>query len=140
MLTGARVRDAMQTQFSTLAPEDSLRRAAELVMAGSQHDFPVVADGKCVGILTRELLLQSLPQLGLLGEVAETMMPTELQVDADEALESAMARIQTAELPLMPVMSRGKLVGLLESENISELFLIRAALEQYNQGPRRISA
>ena len=44
----------MMTDVRTLGPSDALGRAAELVLAGSQHDFPVVdGGGQVVGLLTR---------------------------------------------------------------------------------------
>jgi len=38
--SGATVRDAMLTDFKTLAPGDTLRDATRLLLAGSQQDFP----------------------------------------------------------------------------------------------------
>ena len=42
-LQGVSVRRAMLTEFHTLASTDTLARAVELIIVGSQHDFPVVA-------------------------------------------------------------------------------------------------
>jgi hypothetical protein len=47
------VNRAMVTQFETLAPGDTLQRAMEHVLAGFQHDFPVVEADRVVGVLTR---------------------------------------------------------------------------------------
>ena len=43
---GIPVQHAMVTDFKTLNENDSLDRAVELTLAGSQKDFPVVDDGR----------------------------------------------------------------------------------------------
>ena len=50
----------MLTDFHTLSPTDPLAVPVQLTLAGSQRDFPVVADDAVVGILTRENLLRAL--------------------------------------------------------------------------------
>ena len=41
----------MLTDFAVLTPRDMLSRVMGLILAGSQHDFPVVQDERVVGIL-----------------------------------------------------------------------------------------
>ena len=50
----------MLTTFQTLAPQNTLSYAVELILAGSQQDFPVVDSGKVVGVLTRGDLIKAL--------------------------------------------------------------------------------
>src|SRR5213083_2574667 len=45
-LSGIPVSRAMLTDFHTLAPEDTAKRVLELILAGSQQDFPVVDGGQ----------------------------------------------------------------------------------------------
>ena len=59
---GLHVRDAMMTRFRALAAEDSLETATRELLAGSQQDFPVVADGNVAGILRRNDLVQALAE------------------------------------------------------------------------------
>ncbi len=54
-LAGVKVSAAMITHFETLAPDDSLARAVEHVLAGFQHDFPVVREGQVIGMLPRQV-------------------------------------------------------------------------------------
>ena len=50
------------TNFRTLRSEDSLETAIHELLAGSQQDFPVLADGSLAGILRRNDLVQALAQ------------------------------------------------------------------------------
>ena len=51
---------AMVTDFRTLHPDDPIGRAVDHVLAGFQQDFPVVEDGRLVGVLTRNDLASAL--------------------------------------------------------------------------------
>lgn len=132
--SGIPVQQAMVTEFHVLHPDDSLQRAVDFILAGSQQDFPVVRpDGKVVGILTRHSLMSALAQnrMATVGEV----MDTDFEVaEFGEMLEPAVARLQACSCRTMPVLRNGALAGLLTTENIGEFMMIRSAL-----GGRRTS-
>jgi len=133
-LGGIPVARAMQTDFRTLAPRDSLDRAVELILSGSQQDFPVVEDGSVVGILTRATLLAALArrQGVLIGEIMEREF---LAVDPAEMLETAFRRLQDCGCHTVPVVRRGQLVGLVTAENVGEFVMIQAALRKAQHTP-----
>jgi Zn-dependent protease/CBS domain-containing protein len=126
---GVPVARAMITQFETLAPEDRLADAVEKILAGSQQDFPVVADGRVVGILTRQDLLVALARHGPQVPVAEVMQSRFETAEATEMLDTAFRRLQGCECHTLPVLHRGALVGLLTMDNLGEFVAIREALE-----------
>jgi Zn-dependent protease/CBS domain-containing protein len=134
-LEGVAVRDAMLTEFRTLAPADTLRRAAELILAGSQHDFPVVDGGRVVGILTRRILMAALAERDRDTAVSDIMARDFKVLGADEPLVEAASRLQNSELQTLPVLAHGELAGLLTPENVGEYVMIRSAL--VNAGTRR---
>jgi CBS domain-containing protein len=101
-----------------------------LILAGSQQDFPVVAEGVVAGVLTRRALLEGLAKGGPITPVSRVML-TQIEVARpDEMVEDALARGRTQELSLLPVMREGRLVGLLTVENLSEYVAIQAALHE----------
>lgn len=134
-LGGATVRDAMLTQFSFLAPHETLSRAVELVMSGSQQDFPVVNGRQVVGILTRQRLLAALAEGGKWVPVGSVMDSNVATVPTHASLEATMAAHQGRPFALLPVLDRGELVGLLTWENVSEYVLIRSALGVHRGRP-----
>ncbi len=125
---GAKVRDAMLTHYWTLGPYEPLSRAVELVMAGSQQDFPVVVGGEAVGVLSRQRLLSALAQKGQDWPVGSAMEREVPVCSADEALEVAMSNPRIKALGAVPVVDGGRMVGLLTLDNIAEFVWIRAAL------------
>ncbi len=129
-LGGIPVDRAMLTEFHTLKPNDTLNHAVQLILAGSQQDFPVVENGHVVGILTRGDLLKGLAQSGQNTPVSEVMHKDFLQVDANEMLETAFQRLQDCACKTVPVTRRGQLIGLLTSENVGEFMMIQSALEK----------
>jgi Zn-dependent protease len=133
-LAGIPVSRAMLTDFKTLAPVDSLSRAMELLMHGSQQDFPVVDNGTVTGILTRADLLQALAQHPPTTPAASVMQQKFLQVEAGEMLESLFARLPECPCHTVPVTQHGTLVGLVTSENIGEFVMIQSALKNNTTG------
>ncbi|NUO80200.1 site-2 protease family protein, partial [candidate division KSB1 bacterium] len=94
-LGGIPVKLAMLTDFRALSPHDHLTHVIELILAGSQQDFPVVDDGRVVGVLTRSDLLLALAKQGKDAAVAEVMQRDFQTIEATEMLESAFARLQS---------------------------------------------
>ena len=135
-LSGLPVRQAMLTDFRTLAPQDTLGRAVELLIAGSQQDFPVVEDARVAGILTQSGLIVALAQRGRNLPVADAMQRDFQVAEAAELLETAFARLQSCACRTLPVTERGRLVGLLTAENVGELVMVQAALEEAERGRR----
>ncbi|MFH1185890.1 MAG: site-2 protease family protein [Chloroflexota bacterium] len=127
-LGGIPVSRAMQTNYQTLSPRDSLGRAVELILSGSQHDFPVMEDEQVVGILERETLIKALTTGGQDQPVTTTMRRDLPQVDSHEMVEHALARLQESGAKTLPVTHGGRLAGLITSENITEFLMIRSAL------------
>lgn len=125
-LAGIPVRRAMLTDFRTLAPTSTLGDAADLVLMGSQQDFPVVANGRIEGILTRSDLLKALTRSGRNAPVAEHLRQC-ATAEGSEMLEAVLARVQDRDCHTLPITERGALIGLLTMDNVGEFLMIQAA-------------
>jgi Zn-dependent protease/CBS domain-containing protein len=118
----------MQTDVRTLAPDDTLGRAVELLLAGFQQDFPVVEGGRIVGVLTRRDMLQALRDAGQ-GAAVRGVMRTDFIVAApEEPIEEALARLKQCGCQALPVVRGQTLLGLLTLDNVGEYIMIRSAL------------
>lgn len=128
-ISGIPVGRAMLTDYQSLSPRDPLSRVAQLLLAGSQHDFPVIEDNRVVGVVTRDDFLIGLTQHGQ-NVAVSTVMRRELpEIDSYEMVENALARIQESGVPALPVTHAGQLVGIITAENITEYLMIRSALQ-----------
>ncbi len=128
-LGGIPVSRAMVTQFETLSSADPISHAVQLILAGSQHDFPVVDDGAVVGVLTRADLLAALAH-GRQNEWVRNVMRTQFGlIEPGMMLERASARLRDCDCHTLPVVRNGQLVGLVTMDNIGEFLMVRAALE-----------
>jgi Zn-dependent protease/CBS domain-containing protein len=134
VIQGLAVRDAMQTRFRTLGGADPLSRAVGELLAGSQHDFPVLDGESVVGMLRRQDLVKGLSERGAGSLVAESMCRECQPVLADEPLERAFENLQRRQHTAAPVLENGRIAGLLTLENLSELFMVKVALERRNHG------
>ena len=86
-----------------------------------------IDDGELCGILSRTGLIKALAALGAKALVSEVMLRDFPTVESTAPLEGAMAKLNEADDQILPVMHRGKLVGLLTGENVGEFVLIRTA-------------
>jgi len=127
-LGGIPVSTATVTDFRSLSPRDSLQQALEHVLAGFQHDFPVIEQGRLVGVLTRGDLLTNLAQKGPQARVEEAMNERFQTADFSEMLELALSRLQSYKCLTLPVLRNGSLVGVLTMDNVGEFLMIQSAL------------
>ena len=127
-----RVRDAMLTDFHTLPPEATLRDGVQLLLAGTQQDFPVLdSHGGMQGMLTRHDLISALAEKGPGQPVVDVMRPCPASTQPASELTQALESLGAGDCPALPVLDPidGKLIGLLTTENIGEALMVRAALK-----------
>jgi Zn-dependent protease/CBS domain-containing protein len=127
-ISGIPVRRAMIREFEAIRPTDDLRSVADRVMDGYQQDFPVVEDGRVVGILRLSDLTAGITAGGLAAPVGDHMQTNFDTTSPAEPLDRALSRLRGNECPVMPVLDGWQLVGLLTPENVGELVMIRQAV------------
>jgi len=122
LTSGFPARAAMVTDFRTLEHGETIRDAANLLLATSQHDFPVMHGGSVVGLLTRNALIRAMLAQGPEAYVAGVMDREFVRIAPDMDLSEAFSKMAgTCSL----VMDGDNLLGLLTSENLSEFLLLR---------------
>ncbi|QCR23877.1 site-2 protease family protein [Pontibacter sp. SGAir0037] len=127
-LRGHKVREGMMTTFLTLAPTDTIRHALDKLLMGSDQDFLVEQDGQVLGTLTRMQLIQAVKEEKMQAVVTEIMTTEFCRFEAKDKLAKAYTELQRSKAPLCPVFDNGRLVGVINSENINEFIMIKSAL------------
>ena len=123
-----RVRDAMITRFRTLSTHDTLGKAVDELLAGSQQDFPVLENDQPVGILRRNDLVKALSDNRRDSPVGAFMCDCD-PVDDSASLTRTVESMHATKCGTLPVMQGGRVVGLLTLENISETIMVNSALD-----------
>ncbi len=127
---GVPVQQVMLTDFNTLNPDDTLAQAAERVVGGWQQDFPVVFGDHVLGLLTREDLLRKLAQNGSGAPVRDAMRREFQMADSHDTLEHAMAVLRNCRCRSLPVQHEGRLVGMLNADNVGQFMMVQSALRR----------
>ncbi|HWQ91813.1 MAG TPA: site-2 protease family protein [Clostridia bacterium] len=125
----------MITDFHTLHPEDPLSFATSQLMRGWQNQFPVVRDGRPVGLLTRPDLLKGLSVVGPDGKVEEVMTRDFETIDEGADAEQALISLRTGRPLCLLVIGDNGLVGMLTLENFEEFLAIQTSLERRQATP-----
>ena len=126
---GYPVRAAMITDFRTLEHGDTIRDAGNLLLASSQHDFPVMHGGSVVGILTRAALVRAMLNQGADSYVAAAMDRNFIRLSPDMPLGEALPQVAGPGAFALVMDQEDRLLGILTAENLSEFLLLRQAAE-----------
>jgi len=127
---GVPVSHAMMTQYATLTPQAPIEEAVQTLLATSQGEFPVIDEaGRPVGLLDRAALIRAIKTLGPEARVADAMSTKFPAIGHRVTLEQATRLLQEKSVPAVAVVdASGKLVGLVDSETIAEMMMLRDAL------------
>lgn len=112
----ARVREAMVAEPATLEAAASAVDAGARLSQADVRAVLVTEDGALVGVITRTTLVREVvatgrdPAATRLGEIAE---PPRFTIDADLPVDEAFRLLEEHDLERVPVVERGRLVGVL---------------------------
>ena len=110
----------MITDFKTISPDEPLTAVVEKSLHTFQGDFPVVCNGKFVGILTRAAVIEFLHH-GLhqtkVGDITKTSFPV---IEPDCTAAEALRVMRSSHVTVAPVETNGLLTGIITMEKLLE--------------------
>lgn len=120
------VRDVMQAEPLTVAPEESAARAAELLVTWGVGCLPVVQDRALVGLLTESDLLDAFASSCTYGRragdddppVERLMTAAVATVGPQASLEEVARRMAEGDFRHLPVVEDGRLVGIVSDRDL----------------------
>jgi CBS domain-containing protein len=125
------MKDLMTAPVTTLAPDDSLDLADEIMCFGGFRQLPVLCGRRLVGILTQRDILGApglfAPVLGLAVDtraalktlcVWEVMVATVVTIGADASLQDAAEQMLKHRVGCLPVLDGKRLVGIVTTSAV----------------------
>ncbi|MBS0207056.1 MAG: site-2 protease family protein [Planctomycetes bacterium] len=118
LLHGVPVRHAMTTMFRTVSVDDLLDTAERQFLAGDQKDFPVLDHQNLVGMLRAQRLVELGDSTNSRIRVGDVMQRDCKVVEVTSMLQEVFEQMQHDGCSTLPVVQKGKLVGIVSLENI----------------------
>ena len=121
------VGDVMSRDLLTIAPETTLVEAAAAMTARRVGAVLVVAGDRLTGILTERDVMRAVASGDVAGNVADWMTRGPETVDADETTQQAGVVMIHGGFRHLPVVSDGKVIGILSIRDLMRGVLDDAA-------------
>ena len=119
-----KVSDAMTSQVSTAAPNDSIRKVAQVMAHIDSGVVPVVEDGKVIGLVTdRDIVLRVVAEgRSFDSPISEAMSEGDVQsVQEDDVLADATAKMANHQIRRLVVLNAaGNLTGILSLGDVAK--------------------
>lgn len=124
VLSRLKVADAVTGKMKVLAPEQSLGEVVAFMLHSYQEDFPVLREGKLVGVLTHADLIKGLDRGGPQLPVSEAMETSFPVVSPDAPFSEVYDKISETRVKAVPVVDEGRLLGMVTLEHLSQVFML----------------
>ena len=139
-----KVRDVMHSDVVTIDPTDPPAEAARRMLANHIGALPTLRQNVCIGIVTATDLLLDLrdhcrqvagkPEGAdpcLCSHVAELMTPAPVSVEPSESVAKAARKAHEHGVRHLPVLDKGRLVGILSDRDIRRAMASEALAEAH---------
>jgi CBS-domain-containing membrane protein len=118
----------------TVTPEEDVKNAFYLLKKHNIRQFPVVKDGKLMGIITDRDLRMALMRPGL--TVGDIMSYSPVTIIEDATVEEAARMVRERKFNALPVVSKGgELVGII---TVTDIFDGLLNLLRFHEEPTRV--
>lgn len=125
-MVNLRVADAMMQRFTLLRPEHTLQDVVDIILNGQEKEFVVVDEwGMPRSTITRDLLVKALAQHDRQTPLSACTCAPVVLFHPDTDLNEAFRKMQSESVSIAPVMQDGRIVGVINAENIMEAILLK---------------
>lgn len=118
---GMLVEEIMTREMCTVRPDTNLREAISLMNERRVGSVVVTENDRAIGILTDRDVLQRVVKgrLETRSKVGDVMSEPVVEIPPDLSVDEALTVMRTRNVKNLPVTSRGRLVGMITSDDIS---------------------
>jgi len=136
-----RIGQAMTKEVITVLPSITMAELKEVLRANRISGVPVVQDGRMVGVISIENLIEALASGDLGVTVGDKMTRSPLTLYADEPLVHAVSQFSRLRFGRFPVINReGDLVGIVTEGDIARAMLKRLEVDYHAEEIHRYRA
>lgn len=128
ILSGYAVKDVLMKEYKTIAENETIKTAVEMLLNGQSKNFLVIENNKPSGTLSRDEIIKGLVERGENERIHTVMNRNLILLNADSPLESAYHKSIENKSNLMAVMENNQLIGVLDTENILEFIMVKNTL------------
>ena len=132
-----RAKDIMSKKIMTVMGETNIRHVMRLLVKHKVTGLPVVSeDMRLIGIVTEKDILKILLYgEDIKGKTAADLMTTEIiYFEENEDLMTVFRSLVESNFRRVPILSKGKLVGIVSRRDVIHFFTERAAGSAGKQG------
>jgi len=119
---GITVSAIMSYRVHTLSPETTVDEAAEAMRKYGHEGFPVVEDGKVIGILTRRDIDKAIHHGLGQNPIRLYMYKGDVSVSPDDPVEKVQKVMLEHGIGQVPVVSEGKVIGIVTRTDLIKLW------------------
>ena len=116
-LTKLTAEDVMESQVETLASSLTIEEVVKAMSLSHHRGFPVVEDGKLVGIITQSDIADDRTNTGG-AFLRDIMTPQPITVNPDISLADVLYLLNRYQLSRLPVTEGNKLIGIITRSDI----------------------
>lgn len=132
------VRNVMVEDVTCVSPDDTLQQAYDLIQTKRYDCLPVLSAGRrTMGIVQLtdiyEACLVNGKEAGMQKKVADAMVTSLVTIHPDQPVERAAQLLLQRDVPMLPVVEDGELVGVINEDDI-----FRAFAEMLGAGSRTL--
>ncbi|AYW45385.1 CBS domain-containing protein [Tetragenococcus koreensis] len=142
------VRDFMTKNLITVAPQDPIFDAVDLMKEHDIHRLPVLKNDQLVGLITEGTIQAAMPSSATSLSIHETnfllnkttvqdvMVKKVATIAPDALLEEAISLMRAKKIGVLPVVKDEQLQGIITNNDIFDAFL---KITGYNSGGTRVT-
>jgi Zn-dependent protease len=123
ILQGHLVKEATLTNITVLRPDSNVQEVMDILLAGTEKDFVVALDNEIMGIVTQNDVIKHAKTPSIL--VRDIMDKDFTAIDGSTEITKVLEHIGKAKKRFFPVTSNEKLIGAIDTVNISEFILLK---------------
>lgn len=129
LLSDYTAKDVVMNDYSLFHPDEQLQKAVDVMLKTSQTGFLAGEGDHILGVLLKDNLIKGLSQRDDDVRVRDVMTRDFKKVENNTPLQEVFTFMQKKKIGLLPVFDDGKLVGVIDKENLQEFVMVKLALQ-----------